>query len=323
MFAARFILLVVLTVCVGTAILDDVGRTDLEADRNGLEKSRRSLLHNDFDLLTLRVKLMLLQVEELKRKCYQKENTGTDILENVSGTDLEVIRIQLEEEKTKRLQLQSNLEVMMLKIETLNRRFDQRGTNASNTTIPSGGTTYVRWGRTVCPENATELIYKGYMAGSDHRQTGNGPNNLCLPEDPTWAKYQDGTSDGDHRGRVYGTEYEIGGSGTYTPFSTNLLDNDVPCAVCQTTRLSSIMIPGRTNCYSGWTVEYSGYLVSMYHSHASPLEYVCLDGNPESIDGGIANLNGHMIYLVDVICGALRCPPYVNGRELACVVCSK
>ncbi|KAL3880008.1 hypothetical protein ACJMK2_032280 [Sinanodonta woodiana] len=292
MLAARFILLVVLAVCVGTAILESVGWTDLEADRNGLERSRRSLLDNDFDLLTLRVKLMLLQVEELKRKYYQKENTGTDILENVSRTDLELIRIQLEEEKTKRLQLQSDLEVMMLKIETLNRRFDQKDTN-------------------------------GYMAGSDYGQTGNGPNNLCLPEDPTWAKYLDGTFGGDHRARVYGTEYETGGGGTYTPFSSDLYENDVPCAVCRTTRSSSIMIPGRTNCYSGWTVEYSGYLVSAHYGHVSPIEYVCLDGNPESIDGGHANLNGHLIYLVDVICGSLRCPPYVNGRELACVVCSK
>ncbi|KAL3880006.1 hypothetical protein ACJMK2_032278 [Sinanodonta woodiana] len=323
MLAARFISFVVLTVCVGTAILEDVGQTDLEADRNGLEISRRSLLHNDFDLLTKRVKLILLQVDELKRKCHQKDNTGTDILENVSRTDLELIRIQLEEEKTKRLQLQSDLEVMMLKVETLNRRFDQRGTNASSTTVPGGGTTYVRWGRTTCPENATELVYKGYMAGSDHTQTGNGPNNLCLPEDPTWAKYQDKTSDSAYRAYVYGTEYEIGGSGTFTPFSPDLLENDVPCAVCRTTRSSSIMIPGRTNCYSGWTVEYSGYLVSMLYGHASPVEYVCLDGNPESIDGGIANTNGHLVYLVEVICGALRCPPYVNGRELACVVCSK
>ena len=161
------------------------------------------------------------------------------------------------------------------------------------------------------------------MAGSEYRQTGNGPNNLCLPEDPTWAKYQDGIFDGDHRARVYGTEYEIGMTGSYTPFSPDLFNRDVPCAVCRTTRSSSIMIPGRTNCYSGWTVEYSGYLVSTFHGQAAPIEYVCLDGDPEAIDGGKANENGHVIYLVDVICGSLRCPPYVNGRELACVVCSK
>ncbi|KAL3880007.1 hypothetical protein ACJMK2_032279 [Sinanodonta woodiana] len=246
---------------------------------------------NQFSVLFVIFKLLLSSLLVL--------SSWTDILENLGRNDLELIRIQLEVEKTKRLQLQSDLEVMMLKIETLNIRFDQRGTNGNNlilhlskcvcasTTVPGGGTTYVRWGRTTCPEMATELVYKGYMAVSEYTQTGNGPNNICLPEDPTWAKYQDGTFDGDHRGRVYDTEYEIGGGSTYTPFSPDLYNNDVPCAVCRTT------------------------------------QYVCLDGNPEYIDGGIANTNGHVIYQVEVICGALRCPPYVNGRELACVVCSK
>ncbi|KAK3577112.1 hypothetical protein CHS0354_037145 [Potamilus streckersoni] len=247
----------------------------------------------------------------------------TAILEDVGQVDLEAVRIRLEEEKAKRLLLQNDVEVLMLQLEELKRKYDQKEDKASGTTFPGSGMTYVRWGRTVCPGNGTELIYKGYMAGTEHRQSGNGPNNLCLPEDPTWAKYQDGTSDTDHRAHVYGTEYEMGHKSFFSPFSPDLLNNDVPCAACRSTRSSSIMIPGRTNCYLGWTVEYSGYLVSMYYNHAGSTEYVCLDGDPESLDGGKTDLNGHMIYLADVICGALRCPPYVNGRELACVVCSK
>ncbi|KAK3577114.1 hypothetical protein CHS0354_037148 [Potamilus streckersoni] len=211
----------------------------------------------------------------------------------------------------------------MIQVEELKRKHDQNDNTACGTTFPAIGMTYIRWGRTVCPGNGTDLVYRGYMAGSAFNQTGNGPTNLCLPEDPTWAKYEDGTPNGDIKAHVYGTEYEIGYGGTFTPFLSSITERDVPCAFCRTTRSSSIMIPGRTNCYPGWTAEYSGYLVSMLHVHAAPTEYVCLDGNPESIEGGETSLNGHLIYLVDVICGALRCPPYVNGRELACVVCSK
>ena len=43
----------------------------------------------------------------------------------------------------------------------------------------SGGTTYVRWGRTVCPDiNGTELVYDGLTAGSAYNH-GGGANYIC------------------------------------------------------------------------------------------------------------------------------------------------
>ncbi|KAK3591939.1 hypothetical protein CHS0354_031441 [Potamilus streckersoni] len=163
----------------------------------------------------------------------------------------------------------------------------------------------------------------GYMAGSEYTQTGDGTNHLCLPDDPTWGAFQDGFHNPEYRAHAYGAEYEIGVHGDYSPFSQALLNHDAPCAVCRTTRSSSIMIPGRTNCYSGWILEYSGYLVSTWSDAAAPAEYVCLDGDAESMIHDNIDTNGHVLYLVDVVCGTLPCPPYVDGRELACVVCSK
>ena len=51
--------------------------------------------------------------------------------------------------------------------------------------------------------------------------------------------------------------------------------------------------------------------------------YVCIDGAPEHDEGGAANTNGHVIYHVVAQCGTLPCPPYVQGKVVTCVVCSK
>ena len=50
--------------------------------------------------------------------------------------------------------------------------------------------------------------------------------------------------------------------------------------------------------------------------------FVCLDDDPETIQGGAADLNGALFYLTEARCGPLPCPNYVDGRELTCVVCS-
>ena len=88
------------------------------------------------------------------------------------------------------------------------------------------------------------------------------------------------------------------------------------------TRSAIAMIPGRNQCHDGWTREYAGHLAAGGHGYCAT-EYVCLDFHPDSIVGGQKNEKGALFYLVDGICGSLECPPYVNGRELTCAVCSK
>lgn len=79
----------------------------------------------------------------------------------------------------------------------------------------------------------------------------------------------------------------------------------------------------RKNCYRGWTLEYRGYLMAGKWSHQAATSYTCVDARPEAVHGGHENRNGYLFYHVEGLCGSLKCPPYVNGRELACVVCSK
>ncbi|KAL3874763.1 hypothetical protein ACJMK2_037733 [Sinanodonta woodiana] len=179
------------------------------------------------------------------------------------------------------------------------------------------GSTYVRWGRTICPGNGTELVYKGFAGGSHFSHSGSAADFLCLTEEPIMGNYVGGTS----TGYVYGAEYEVHvGS---NPFTTVSLEDDVPCCVCKTFRSSTLMIPGRTQCFPGWTMEYSGYLMSGYHGHNGATNYVCVDANPEARRGSSGNHDGHLLYVVQAVCGSLPCPPYVDGRVLTCVICSK
>jgi hypothetical protein len=146
------------------------------------------------------------------------------------------------------------------------------------------GHTYVRWGRTTClSNNGTEKLYSGYMVGDKWDQSGGGSNHLCVPEIPSWGKYVDGYNGG---AEVRGTEIEVDGSVSTQLFGKPAENQDIPCAVCRANRASHVMIPGRTDCYSGWTKEYSGYIVASNPAWAANSDYVCLDSGLEFVVHG-------------------------------------
>lgn len=55
--------------------------------------------------------------------------------------------------------------------------------------------------------------------------------------------------------------------------------------------------------------------------------YECVDEHPEYLQGHSANKNGALFYFVKPDCDGEgdtgHCPPYVAGRQLTCVVCSR
>ena len=187
--------------------------------------------------------------------------------------------------------------------------------------VKISGTSYVRWGRTTCPGNGSEIVYSGYAGGSYYNHNGAAASMLCLPKNPDWATHTDSE---ENSGFVYGAEYEPSSGRTDKFFGKGLADQDVPCVVCNVkSRSSSIMIPGKTSCHPGWTLEYTGYLMSGYYQHPAARDYYCIDKKPESITGGERNDDGYLLHFVEARCGSLKCPPYVNAWELTCVVCSK
>ena len=179
---------------------------------------------------------------------------------------------------------------------------------------------FTRWGRTTCPNTqGTELLYEGIVAGSYYPEAGSA-EYLCLHREPQLLRITPGLQN--RRARLYATEYR---SVDNPPAFSNMLDHDAPCAVCYTpTRNTKITIPGRTSCPPSWTREYYGYLMADNHgTHHQSRVPVCVDLNPESIGGSAPRARlPSMFYFIETTCSGL-CPPYSNGAELTCVVCTK
>ncbi|VDI84327.1 Hypothetical predicted protein [Mytilus galloprovincialis] len=177
------------------------------------------------------------------------------------------------------------------------------------------GTTYVRWSRKQCPtKNDTELVYSGYTGGGYYGDTGAAPESVCLPLDPDFNK-----TSGTDNGRMHGAEFDS------NFFASNSVYQDVPCAVCRVKQASSvIMIPGKNRCYTGWNMEYYGYLSKNSHGQSGGSSYICIDIQPEYVTGGSSGVyDGKLYYEVLAKCGSLHCPPYHNNYPMTCVVCSK
>ena len=149
------------------------------------------------------------------------------------------------------------------------------------------------------------------MGGHHITDNSGGAEFLCLPHDVQWAQYGSSSSQDP---RLYGAEYEM-----YT--GTGQMNEDAPCCLCKTNRSTSVMIPARSTCFPGWTLEYTGYLAAGQRSY-SHKNYVCIDAHPESRAGGNVNHDEAVVHNVQAQCGSLPCPPYVDSRQLACVVCS-
>ena len=193
-----------------------------------------------------------------------------------------------------------------------------RYTNRIYLVPPTGGATYIRWGRTTCPSTQdTQLVYSGRAGGTHYQHKGGAANYLCLPDDPDYLQYQAGT-----QGRSYitGVEYWFDSHSSLSAVN----HHNVPCAVCYVaTRCVALMIPAKTQCPTNWTLEYDGYLASEYHNHGRTM-YECVDKTPESVP----ELNAYSIpktnfYLVEPYCNGLSCPPYYAGKELTCAVCTR
>ena len=189
---------------------------------------------------------------------------------------------------------------------------------------PGGGVSYTRWGKSSCP-GGTSLVYAGRITGTHNNHGGGGADMLCLSNVPQHLRYTPGIQSG--RSYLYGAQYQTGGRHSYDtgPFS-GVSQQNAPCAVCYSSlKGDTIMIPGQTVCPPSWTREYYGYLMSSHYDHKR-LRYECFDWNPDTVPGQASDNEQLTLYHVEVMCQqghGIACPPYVAGREITCVVCSR
>ena len=146
-------------------------------------------------------------------------------------------------------------------------------------------------------------------------RAGSGSEYLCIPEELQLNTYLEGHQV--NTARLAGVEYELfnSGSARNNIFSERnndgspLQDNPAPCAVCYVqSRSTVLMIPARTQCPDGWSVEYARYLVSSRH-YQQRSSYVCVNAAPETASG----LTNH--HPVEVDSGTLPCSVYTLMEE--------
>ena len=169
-------------------------------------------------------------------------------------------------------------------------------------------------------------MYSGYAGGTHWSDNGGGSNYLCLHETPEYDRPVSGLDNA--RAYVDSVEYEIS---NFPPLSSQNY-HDAPCAVCRVAlRGTMIMIPARMTCPSGWTREYSGYLMSNKWDYKRT-EFICADRNAEVIGETDEKESGSILQLVEFRChnpdpdfytGGLPCDKYPSGHEVSCVVCTK
>jgi hypothetical protein len=178
---------------------------------------------------------------------------------------------------------------------------------------------YTRWGRTTCPSGGAQLVYQGTTVGSSYNDAGS-TDYLCLHSQPQFLHTTAGQQT--WRGKLYSTEYENFDS---PPTFLNMGRHDAPCSVCYSaTRSTKITIPGRITCPATWTREYYGYLMGAdYHAPRGSRSPICIDVNSESIPGSTGTATKSLLYFYETTCTGIDCPPYSDGAETTCVVCTK
>ena len=183
----------------------------------------------------------------------------------------------------------------------------------------SSGVTYIRWGRTVCPQG-TSLVYSGVAAGTEYSTKGGTSDTLCLAGNP---QYKSGDTSSSNAAKLSRVRNVV--SGSPAPPLQNRRRTYLPCALCYTTTKStSFMLPGRYTCPLGYSTEYSGYIMTelIDSNRGGRRDTICVDQDAEA-DGTKGSPLAAQLSLMQVTCIGLDCPPFNSQKPLTCVVCSK
>ncbi|VDI15949.1 Hypothetical predicted protein [Mytilus galloprovincialis] len=177
----------------------------------------------------------------------------------------------------------------------------------------------------ICSEiKQTRTKSEGFVGGASHNDSGSQVNMLCVPTQPQYAI---NNKKADNHPWLGGTIYSMHQMDT----PNTALDQSkytlygIPCTVCRARdKTSVIMIPGRKECTSDWEKEYNGYLFGGNPKFKSGSEYVCIDEVPERRKKATSWSEKPILKPVHSKCNeVMPCPPFIDGRVLTCVVCSK
>ena len=83
------------------------------------------------------------------------------------------------------------------------------------------------------------------------------------------------------------------------------------------------MIPARSDCVTGWTREYYGYLMSAKNGESNR-NYICVNREAQAdwASNAVDGTGGGKLWHVQGVCGSLPCPIYKESL-ITCVVCTR
>ncbi|XP_061183758.1 uncharacterized protein LOC133191974 [Saccostrea echinata] len=262
----------------------------------------------EIDVHQSQIQLMNAQISQL-----QQENAALK-LQISQGTSTQHVQTLT----NKVTSLEANLTIMSHDLPLLRTQVNAMVADNHNTEQHSGSTYFPIWGRKSCPAiNGTKILYTGITAGKYYSSSGSGTNTLCVPHNPdSLSSDFPTTTYSSYNAELFGAEYQF----TYKNVA---VDDDVPCAICQVkSATATMMVPAKLSCPKEWTLQYHGYLSSNYYG-GKGTEYICVDSEPEYFEGlRQVNNDGLDLYPVHARCGSLPCPPYKEGQEVACAICT-
>ena len=126
------------------------------------------------------------------------------------------------------------------------------------------------------------MIYRGQIAEKEHRSSGGGTNQQCLPYDPEYNPKAPNTQHSMLRATLLRSK-------------DGKTNRRLPCVACETDhRVNQIKIPAKTRYPSSdWTLEYQRYFMSqaehnvgdgndLFYGGYYATSYICVDAQPEA-----------------------------------------
>ncbi|XP_067948675.1 short-chain collagen C4-like [Watersipora subatra] len=195
---------------------------------------------------------------------------------------------------------------------------------SASSTATGSGSTFIRWGRTTCPQVA-DLVYAGYAAAANPGSGRGGSTELeCLSTSPSW--HANSVTSIQTPTKLFAAKFSLGRFAGILPDSA---DNSViTCSVCITAKAPVITLPGRVNCLSGWHKEYNGYLMAtsaLQNEVFFSSKNYCVDKEPDYYEGHNDSNGLKLTFLQAGGCyrGLYPCHEYTENNLIACTVCSK
>lgn len=160
------------------------------------------------------------------------------------------------------------------------------------------------------------------MTGAKYGEVGSGSDWQCFPPSLSPPALSSVTSDAS-RGKLYGVRLIVSNAGP--PFDSSKNDKIITCSICQLyTRTSVLMIPGTATCPTGFTTQYTGYIVTAGSLSTGVTQpYVCLDENVIVGADNVTSSDSGRAYPAQIKCGALDCGTYPDNAEVKCAVCTQ